>query len=78
MSSLWLTSACGLSLVESSRRLSLTALEPLADIFGLLLGWIPVLLGLICARITLEFYVVMARTAQNTRAEPERIRSMIG
>lgn len=50
-------------------------------IIWLLLGWIPVLLGLIFARITLEFYVAMARTAQNTgaaHAELQRIRSMGG
>ena len=55
--------------------------EPLVGILGLLLGWIPMLLGLIFARITLEFYVAMARTAQNTgatRVELERIRSMNG
>lgn len=53
--------------------------EPIAGVLWLLLGWIPVLLGLIFARITLEFYVAMARTAQNTgaaRVELERIRTM--
>lgn len=52
--------------------------EPFVGLLGLLLGWIPMLLGLIFARITLEFYVAMARTAQNTgatRVELERIRS---
>jgi len=55
--------------------------EPLMGLLGLLLGWIPMLLALIFARITLEFYVAMARTAQNTsasRVELERIRSMNG
>ncbi len=55
--------------------------EPLVGLLGLLLGWIPMLLVLILARITLEFYVAMARTAQNTagtRVELERIRSLNG
>lgn len=53
--------------------------EPITGFLWLLLGWIPVLLALIFARITLEFYVAMARTAQNTgatRAELERIRGL--
>ncbi len=55
--------------------------EPLVGLLGLLLGWIPMLLVLIFARLTLEFYVAMARTAQNTagtRMELERIRSING
>lgn len=55
--------------------------EPLVGLLGLLLGWIPMLLVLIFARLTLEFYVAMARTAQNTagtRIELERIRSING
>src|SRR5690625_7442030 len=52
--------------------------EPLVGLLSLLLGWIPMLLALIFARLMLEFYVAMARTAQNTagtRVELERIRS---
>jgi|SRR5690625_4314194 len=55
--------------------------EPLVGLLSLLLGWIPMLLALIFARLMLEFYVAMARTAQNTagtRVELERIRSMNG
>ena len=55
--------------------------EPLVGLLGLLLGWIPMLLGLIFARLMLEFYVAMARTAQNTagtRVELERLRTMNG
>jgi hypothetical protein len=50
----------------------------LAGMLFLLLGWIPGLITLILARVTMEFYIAMVRTSQNTaatRAELEALRA---
>lgn len=55
--------------------------EPIAGVIMLILGWIPLALQLIFARLVLEFFVATARTAQSTaatREELERIRSFGG
>lgn len=49
-----------------------------AGMLFLLLGWIPGLITLILARVTMEFYIAMVRTSQNTaatRAELEALRA---
>jgi hypothetical protein len=49
-----------------------------AGMLFLLLGWIPGLITLVLARVTMEFYIAMVRTSQNTaatRAELESLRA---
>lgn len=42
--------------------------DPWLGIAALLLGWIPAFLWLVLARVSLEFYIAMIRTSQNTAA----------
>ncbi|MBG6084754.1 DUF4282 domain-containing protein [Zhihengliuella flava] len=44
----------------------------------LLLGWVPILLYLILARVTLEFYIAMVRTSQNTAATKVEVENLRG
>ncbi|MGO1182226.1 MAG: DUF4282 domain-containing protein [Micrococcaceae bacterium] len=50
--------------------------EPLAGIFLLLLGWIPAVVMLVLARVSLEFYIAMIRTAQNTAGTRQEIEAL--
>lgn len=42
--------------------------DPWLGFAALLLGWIPAFLWLVLARVSLEFYIAMIRTSQNTAA----------
>lgn len=50
--------------------------EPLAGILLLLLGWIPAVVMLVLARVSLEFYIAMIRTAQNTAGTRQEIEAL--
>lgn len=52
--------------------------EPLLGVLVLVLGWIPILLYVILARVTLEFYIAMVRTSQNTAATKVEVENLRG
>lgn len=49
---------------------------PLIGLPLLLLGWIPAVVMLVLARVSLEFYIAMIRTAQNTAGTRQEIEAL--
>lgn len=52
------------------------ALDPWAGVLALLLGWIPGFVMLVLIRVTIEFYIAMMRTSQNTAATVAELQSL--
>lgn len=56
--------------------ITLMGQEPVVGIALLLLGWIPGVVMLVLARVSLEFYIAMIRTAQNTAGTRQEIEAL--
>ncbi|WFP16873.1 DUF4282 domain-containing protein [Citricoccus muralis] len=56
--------------------ISIMSQEPVIGIGLLLLGWIPGAVMLVLARVGLEFYIAMIRTAQNTAGTRQEIEAL--